>query len=280
DHLGSTSYITNVLGEVSQHMEYFAFGETFVEEHRSSNNSPYKFNGKELDEETGWYYYGARYYDPRISIFLSVDPLAEKASNWSPYRYAFQNPIKYTDPTGMWEDDYKLGDDGNITKIRNTDDEFDRVYNSDESDFVQIEKGIIGKGITANVPEKRFLGFLWKTQEANKHTAYVSSNTDDMIDLHRFITNNASVEYSYQQFQNTNNGNSVGILATDYQKSSVGFGNQIGAKLLYSNPNIIMTKDRHNHPSGTLQASSFEQSIINWNWIRNDEEGDGLHYQE
>src|SRR5690606_8845653 len=76
DHLGSTSYITNVLGEVSQHMEYFAFGETFVEEHRSSNNSPYKFNGKELDEETGWYYYGARYYDPRISIFLSVDPLA------------------------------------------------------------------------------------------------------------------------------------------------------------------------------------------------------------
>lgn len=46
DHLGSTSYITNVLGEVSQQMEYFAFGETFVEEHRSSNNSPYQFNGK------------------------------------------------------------------------------------------------------------------------------------------------------------------------------------------------------------------------------------------
>ena len=71
DHLGSTSYITNVLGEVSQHMEYFAFGETFVEEHRSSNNSPYKFNGKELDEETGWYYYGARYYDARTSVWLS-----------------------------------------------------------------------------------------------------------------------------------------------------------------------------------------------------------------
>lgn len=82
-------------------MEYFAFGETFVEEHRSSNNSPYKFNGKELDEETGWYYYGARYYDPRISVWLSVDPLAHKYPSWSPYNYALQNPIKFNDIDGQ-----------------------------------------------------------------------------------------------------------------------------------------------------------------------------------
>jgi RHS repeat-associated protein len=98
DHLGSTSYITNLLGEVSQHMEYFAFGETFLQEHRSSNNSPYKFNGKELDEETGWYYYGARYYDPRVSVWLSVDPLMEQTMQ--SYQYAYQNPLKYVDPTG------------------------------------------------------------------------------------------------------------------------------------------------------------------------------------
>jgi len=117
DHLGSTSYITNLLGEVSQHMEYFAFGETFVEEHRSSNNSPYKFNGKELDEETGLYYYGARYYDPRVSVWLSVDPLAEQAPNWTPYRYGFNNPIRYTDPTGLWETDYINIDTGEKTRI-------------------------------------------------------------------------------------------------------------------------------------------------------------------
>src|SRR5690606_38960016 len=99
DHLGSTSYITNILGEVSQHMEYFAFGETFVEEHRSSNNSPYKFNGKELDEETGWYYYGARYYDARVSVWLSVDPLAEQTM--TPYQYTYQNPLRYIDPKGL-----------------------------------------------------------------------------------------------------------------------------------------------------------------------------------
>jgi RHS repeat-associated protein len=99
--LGSSNYITNFAGHVSQHTEYFAFGETFIEEHLSSHNSPYKFNGKELDEESGLYYYGARYYDPRISIWASVDPLAEIFSGRSPYEYCFSNPINLTDPTGM-----------------------------------------------------------------------------------------------------------------------------------------------------------------------------------
>ncbi|TDS56948.1 RHS repeat domain-containing protein [Myroides indicus] len=71
---------------------------------QSTNNifeNVYKFNGKELDESTGYYYYGARYYDPAISIFLSVDPLAEQFPAWNPYNYTMQNPINLTDPTGM-----------------------------------------------------------------------------------------------------------------------------------------------------------------------------------
>jgi RHS repeat-associated protein len=102
NHLGSSNYITNIAGEVSQHTEYFAFGETFVEEHKNSNNSPYKFNGKELDEESGLYYYGARYYDPRISIWASVDPLAERGPEFSPYSFCFNNPMHFTDPDGRW----------------------------------------------------------------------------------------------------------------------------------------------------------------------------------
>ncbi|WP_236255547.1 RHS repeat-associated core domain-containing protein [Chryseobacterium indoltheticum] len=66
-----------------------------------SNNSPYKFNGKELDAETGYYYYGARYYNPRVSLWLNVDPLAEKMPSWSPYVYTFNNPINLVDPDGM-----------------------------------------------------------------------------------------------------------------------------------------------------------------------------------
>jgi RHS repeat-associated protein len=52
-------------------LEYFAFGETFVEEHSNTWRTPYLFNGKELDDETGLYYYGARYYDPVTSVWES-----------------------------------------------------------------------------------------------------------------------------------------------------------------------------------------------------------------
>jgi RHS repeat-associated protein len=101
DHLGSTSYVTDASGEVYQHLEYFAFGETFVEEHSNTDRTPYLFNGKELDEETGLYYYGARYYDPKISVFATVDPDAEQYAFMSPFVYAANSPIKYVDVQGM-----------------------------------------------------------------------------------------------------------------------------------------------------------------------------------
>jgi len=84
-------------------MEYLPFGETLVDEHLNSNNSPFKFNGKEFDEETGNYYYAARYYDPKFSILISVDPLADKT--FSAYGYCYNNPINMTDPTGMSAED-------------------------------------------------------------------------------------------------------------------------------------------------------------------------------
>ena len=59
------------------------------------------FTGKEKDSETGFYYFGARYYDPSISgLFLSVDPLADKYSSISPYAYCAWNPVKLVDPDG------------------------------------------------------------------------------------------------------------------------------------------------------------------------------------
>jgi RHS repeat-associated protein len=60
----------------------------------------WKFNGKELDNDTGLYYYEARYYDPSLSMWMSVDPLAEKFPGWSPYNYTLNNPINLVDPDG------------------------------------------------------------------------------------------------------------------------------------------------------------------------------------
>ena len=119
DHLGS-SYITNLDGEVVQHIEYVQFGEVFIEERNNIWNTPYLFNAKEFDEETGLYYYGARYYDPKLSLWISVDPLATydpimnsehyldgehnlgifNSYNLNPYAYCYQMPIKLYDSNG------------------------------------------------------------------------------------------------------------------------------------------------------------------------------------
>ena len=82
DHLGSTMSVTDSIGNTVQQVEYTPWGEVFVERQfgTSGYESPYLFNGKELDEETGLYYYGARYYDPKMSVWYSVDPL----SNYNP----------------------------------------------------------------------------------------------------------------------------------------------------------------------------------------------------
>ena len=100
DHLGSSSYITNLDGEVAQHIEYVPFGEVFIEERNNMWNTPYLFNAKEFDEETGMYYYGARYYEPKLSLWMSTDPMQAKYPHISTYCYTFNNPIKFIDPNG------------------------------------------------------------------------------------------------------------------------------------------------------------------------------------
>jgi RHS repeat-associated protein len=64
------------------------------------------FSDKEKDEETGYHYFGARYYDSDLSIWLSVDPLAGKHPNMSPYAYCANNPIRYIDPDGREYGDF------------------------------------------------------------------------------------------------------------------------------------------------------------------------------
>ena len=100
DHLGSTSLVTNFDGEVTQHVAYIPYGEVFIEERNGVWNTPYLFNAKELDEETGLYYYGARYLNPKDARWLSVDPMFEKYIGMSPYNYCLNNPVKLIDPDG------------------------------------------------------------------------------------------------------------------------------------------------------------------------------------
>ena len=101
DHLGSTSYITDRDANITQFDAYLPYGELLVDEHSSSEEMSYKFNGKELDEETGLYYYGARYMDPKISMWYGSDPLSEEYENVSAFVYCHGNPICLFEPDGQ-----------------------------------------------------------------------------------------------------------------------------------------------------------------------------------
>ena len=148
DHLGSSSYITNLDGEVVQHIEYVPFGEVFIEERNNIWNTPYLFNAKEFDEETGLYYYGARYYDPRVSLWISTDILEEKNYGNSSYAYTY-NPITFIDPIGTdtinisyvnkkWKIDAPIIADGN--------DVFN-VANGDKKETYEFSQGEHGKRV-------------------------------------------------------------------------------------------------------------------------------------
>lgn len=104
DYVGSNELITDITGEPYQYFFYTPFGETILQEDAfsASYDNPFRFNGKEIDPETGNYYYGARYYNPKWSVWLSVDAMAGNAHNipLTPFHFSANNPVMIIDPDG------------------------------------------------------------------------------------------------------------------------------------------------------------------------------------
>ena len=106
---GNTEFISDLNGEPYQYFclprvirGYSPFGELLDQDNALSGNynSYFRFNGKEFDPETGNYYYGARYYDPEVSLWLTVDPIANEFPDLSPFNFVENNPIILIDPDG------------------------------------------------------------------------------------------------------------------------------------------------------------------------------------
>ena len=123
DHLGSASLVTDYRGNEYERLEYTPYGELWVDlgGYTEGTYIPFKFSAKEMDEETGLYYFGARYLDPKYSMWISADPaLGEYIPqsgrdkneqlpgmggvythiNFHLYHYAGNNPVRYVDPDG------------------------------------------------------------------------------------------------------------------------------------------------------------------------------------
>jgi RHS repeat-associated protein len=126
DHLGNVQLVTNNEGKIHERFEYTPYGELWIDDKHSTETTPYRFTGKEQDEETGLIYFGARYLNPQTSMWLSADPAMGEyvpgapindevrksnqnlpgmggvfnAVNLHTYHYAGNNPVKYIDPDG------------------------------------------------------------------------------------------------------------------------------------------------------------------------------------
>ena len=177
DHLGSSAYVTDAAGDIYQHLEYFAFGETFIEQASNIQRTPYHFTAKEEDEETGLYYFGARYYDARVSVWASVDPILgdylptgdkEKdgklpsmggvfnSFNLGLYSYGHLNPVKYVDPDG----NQTITDD-NLSNSKPSLNDLTKSFDEISQGIVKLKQdtGDLLKGQTIRIPtdNKKFV---------------------------------------------------------------------------------------------------------------------------
>jgi RHS repeat-associated protein len=116
DHLGSVDVVLDDEGNVVERADYEPYGEDRLRVDGDgtpigapignlSASDEHKYTGQELDSETGLYYYGARYYNPSVGRFISEDPWEGDLSNpqtLNKYSYVLNNPLKYVDPTGLY----------------------------------------------------------------------------------------------------------------------------------------------------------------------------------
>ena len=238
--------------------------------------TPYLFNAKEFDEETGMYYYGARYYDPRLSLWLSIDPKEEKYSNVSTYCYVISNPLKYTDPTGMEIDMTKVRLADEQLKLSTTQSVIKDLASQtglqlslDKDNKLQYAKNDEGKPIVNKITNKK-----GKEIDAGSKTArnflikMIDSKTEIEVSYHakRTVTSGTQIGLSFEQISNMVKG-AVGV-----DGNTLGFG----MTFLHELHHTTIGGDYHD----STELFGTGPVVDNMNIIRNELNKQGFNYGE
>ena len=179
---------------------------------------PFVFTGKERDEETGYGYFGARYMDHELmTMWLSVDPMADKYPSVSPYAYCHWNPIKLVDFDG--QEDWEVDKLGHITKCR-------------EQPQSPTEDRIRAKGSNGWSEENSISGLSRGTISEQGEVSLIGANTEygslmimggtqeDRLKVFKFCADNSNVEFTLMEFDNGDTHNS--LLTTSHDERAVG----------------------------------------------------------
>jgi RHS repeat-associated protein len=198
DYIGNVDLVSDNSGEAYEFFLYSPWGESLYEWNSgtASFSSPYRFNGKELDQETGLAYYGARYYDNQLSMWLNVDPLAmsERNRTMSPYQFSDNNPINVMDPDGTTGIAIMDNENQTIT-VKST-----MIFYGDEADMATAEAAaceiqnmwndanakVTIDGVEYSVNYEIDYGVV----SVDKAKEMASGNTDASVNFIRIGTNN------------------------------------------------------------------------------------------
>lgn len=171
DHLGNGRLYFDVNSNGAREIQgtdYYPFGLS-IQRSLFGNESKYQYNGKEKLEEEKLYDYGARFYDPIIGRRNVVDPLAEEMRRHSPYNYAFNNPLRFTDPDGMAPfGEFKKDGKGDWQKVSTKGDDIgvDFYHDDDGTTYITDNRGnwnMMKSGRDALKGERRSVSADWWT---------------------------------------------------------------------------------------------------------------------
>jgi RHS repeat-associated protein len=222
DHLGSSSFITNVIGYAEQHLQYLPYGESFIDQ-RFNYSSRYTFSAKEKDDETQYSYFGARYYDSDLSVWLSVDPLSDVAPSSSPYTYCSNNPIILIDPNGMkWGkpgEDEDNSDSQQAEELRESYQEKKQEY---QQQFDDLQEQLVN--YTGDVESDEYKELRAKQEEAQIGVGSMSqaiAELDAIAEDENYYTF-APNDKDYNTPTATKNSDGTYTICINYNQSSVG----------------------------------------------------------
>ena len=149
DHLGSIRAVVNENAQIVAAYDYDAWGYPLEGRTYNADTMKFKYTGKELDKESLYDYFGARYYDSRIANWLSVDPLIEKHYDFSPFNYVLRNPLRLIDPDGNQIVPYFLSGDNSYEGRANVTENL-YVQELSTGHIVSLVKGPTESGALSN----------------------------------------------------------------------------------------------------------------------------------
>lgn len=275
DHLGNTRAVVSADGNgnlvVGQTTDYYPFGMAFTGTttlSQSGSGNKYQYNGKEKQDEgfdtngdgkidayLDWYDYGARFYDPQIGRFTTIDPLAGKKPWLSSYIYCSNNPINRIDPDG--KDDYTVDKDGHVTFKKKTNSDNDRLIALGAKG--KIDRGFLGLGKIKNNMISVNKG-VFQSKETKSATydgqalsfdKFTTTGKENGQALFEFVAKNTNVEWGLTK---VGDNSITGYLTTTHDPLK-----EVGGTELLKDPLIRASAyqgDDHSHPQGPWQPSS------------------------